>query len=123
MKKEPNPWLVGAAGGGVIVIVIFSSAWFPSIFDPSNKWIVMTICFAVLAIGILVSTYWRFLGSLRFWFPILALAAIDGICVWVFPQIRKLDLWDIDLVPASELFAALLFLNWFLDVKKTRRRE
>lgn len=116
--------MVGAVAGGVIVIVIFSSAWFPSVFDPSNKWILMTICCAALAIGILVSTYWRFLGSWRFWFPILACAAVDGLCVWVFPQqIRKLDLWDIDLIFAFELFAALLFLNWFLDTKKTRRRE
>jgi len=51
----------------------------------------------------------------------MTVVGLDAICIRAFfEQMRNLSLWHIDLIAGSELFATMLFLNWFLDTKKAR---
>lgn len=100
-------------------MVIVSANWLPRAPEPFTD---VTICGSALFMGILISTYWRFRGSLRLWVPLLILVTIDAICIRMFfEQVRKLGLWPLDFILVFELFATMLFLNWFLDVKRTHQ--
>jgi hypothetical protein len=114
-----HPWLIGAAAGGVIVFMAIASVtWFPRLNEP---WVGMTSCGGALFLGILISAYWRVLGSWRLWISLTTVVAFNAICILVFvQQIRQLSLWDIDAILGLELFATMFFLNWFLDAKKVR---
>ena len=119
LKSGSHPWLIGAAVGGVIFIATIASAtWFPQAPEPLSG---MTIGGGAFALGILISTYWRFLGCWRLWISMAVVIGLDAVCIRVFlEQIRQLSLWDIDVILALELGATMLFLNWFLDTKKAR---
>ena len=123
MREQSNnaghPWLIGVAAGVVFVFTAIASAtWLPRLSEP---WAMMTIVGAVFALGILISTYWRFLRSWRLWITLTTVVALNAICIRIFlTRIRQLSLRDIDVILALELGATGLFLNWFLDTKKAR---
>ncbi|MFZ0334078.1 MAG: hypothetical protein WAN10_05820 [Candidatus Acidiferrales bacterium] len=123
MKDQPtsasHPWLIGIAVGVVILVAaIVSATRFPDAPEPVTG---MTIAGGALALGMITATYWRFLRSWRLWISLGCVITLDAICIRVFlEQVRNLTLWDIDLIVAFELFATMLFLNWFLDTKKAR---
>ena len=122
LKITSHPYLIGAAVGFIILIVaIVIAIWFPDAPEPLAG---MTVGGGTFLIGVLISMYWRFLGSWRLWVTLITLFTIDAVCIDIFfEQVHKLSLWSIDWILALEFAAVILFLNWFLDTKKTHRHE
>jgi len=113
-----HPYLIGAAIMLLLIAVMIASAWFPVL---SQKWVEGAIIAALLVFGILVSTYWQFLGSWRLWTVFATLVAFDATCVGLFRErLQKLGTKDFALIAGAELFVCISFLNWFLDTKAAR---
>jgi drug/metabolite transporter (DMT)-like permease len=109
-QSSVNDYLIGTVLGIVLVVaVVVSTIWTPSIWADENRWWMRLCFYSVSLFAVLLSSNWRFRRRSRLWIVLAILAAVHTAVVLSFiNQIRNLS--------GRSIAVAILFIEAFIGL-------
>jgi hypothetical protein len=109
-NSSVNDYLIGAVLGIVLVVaVVVSTIWTPSIWAGENRWLMRLCFYSVSLFAVLLFSNWRFRRRSRLWIVLAILATVHtAVALRFVNQIRNLS--------GRSIAVAILFIEVFVGL-------